>query len=187
MRVGGRLEKSSLPESIVRYCHSNEGHEGTSQTLASIRQQFWIVKGPSTVKNIINECIPCHHRNQPPGRQIMAPLSQARVTTGELPFSSVGVDYFGPLKVKYKRATVKRYGTIRNNLRILICERVVGDETLLTVMCEAEKVINDGLLLRQCDDPRDLSALTPNTLLLGHRTKVPQQTSRRRHTTLEKD
>jgi hypothetical protein len=71
VRVGGRLEKSSLPEEskhpailpcnhhvtklIVRYYHVKEGHVGTTQTLAAIRQKYWIVKGPSTVKNIINE------------------------------------------------------------------------------------------------------------------------------------
>ncbi|XP_046841029.1 uncharacterized protein LOC124449218 [Xenia sp. Carnegie-2017] len=118
VRVGGRLDKSSLPEEskhpaildsshhvtklIVRYYHAKEGHAGTSQTLAAIRQRFWIIKGPSTVKSIVNNCVPCRRRNQSPGKQIMAPLPKARVKSGEYPFSSVGVDYFGPLKVKYK-------------------------------------------------------------------------------------
>ncbi len=54
-------------------------------------------------------------------------------------------------------------------MRALIGDRLVDDETLLTVMCEVEKMINDRPLIRQCEDPRDLSALTPNTLLLSHR------------------
>ncbi|XP_046855977.1 uncharacterized protein LOC124449079 [Xenia sp. Carnegie-2017] len=134
VRVGGRLDKSSLPEEskhpaildsshhvtklIVRYYHAKEGHAGTSQTLAAIRQRFWIIKGPSTVKSIVNNCVPCRRRNQSPGKQIMAPLPKARVKSGEYPFSSVGVDYFGPLKVKYKRGTEKRYGCVFTCLAI---------------------------------------------------------------------
>ena len=63
VRVGGRLNNSSLPEEskhsamlpydhhvtrdqlIVRYYHMNHGHAGTSQTPAAIRQEYWIVKG----------------------------------------------------------------------------------------------------------------------------------------------
>jgi hypothetical protein len=48
----------------------------------------------------------------------MAPLPEARVTPGEPPFSSVSIDYFGPLKVKYKRGTVKRYGCVFTCLAI---------------------------------------------------------------------
>ena len=291
VRVGGYLNNSTLPEEskhpvilpydhhvtklIVRYYHINQGHAGTSQTLAAIRQKYWIIKGPSTVKRIINDCKACRRRNHPAGGQIMAPLPTARVTPGETPFSSVGVDYFGPLKVKYRRGTVKRYGcvftclairaihieiahdlstdsfiqavcrfvsrrgppkelfsdngtnfrgaesevkqmlqkwnqarildrlrkqgiqwhfsppsashtggvwermirTIRKNMRALIGDRIVDDETLLTVMCEVEKMINDRPLTRQCDDPRDLSPLTPNTLLLGYRNQSSSPTT----------
>ena len=59
--------------------------------------------------------------------------------------------------------------TIRKNMRAVIGDRIVDDETLLTVMCEVEKMTNGRPLTRQCDDPRDLSPLTPNTLLLGYR------------------
>ncbi len=58
-------------------------------------------------------------------------------------------------------------GTTRKNMHVLIGDRLVDDETPLTVMCEVEKIINDCSLTRQCEDPRDLSVLTP-TLLLSH-------------------
>lgn len=48
----------------------------------------------------------------------MGSLPAAQVTPGEPPFSSVGVDYFGPLKVKYKRGTEKRYGCVFTCLAI---------------------------------------------------------------------
>ena len=42
----------------------------------------------------------------------MADLPEARTVIDELLFSRVGVDCFGPLMVKYRRAEVKRYGCI---------------------------------------------------------------------------
>ena len=48
----------------------------------------------------------------------MAPLPAARVTPGMPPFSSVGIDYFGPLKVKWRRGTAKPYGCIFTCLAI---------------------------------------------------------------------
>lgn len=63
--------------------------------------------------------------------------------------------------------------TVRKNMRALVGDRLVDDETLLTVMCEVEKMINDRPLTRQCDDPRDLklAALIPNTLLLSYQNR----------------
>ena len=42
----------------------------------------------------------------------MAPLLVAKVTPEQPPFSSVGIDYFGPILVKVKRSTDKRYGCV---------------------------------------------------------------------------
>lgn len=52
-------------------------------------------------------------------------------------------------------------------MRALVGNCFLEDETLLTVTCEAEKIINDRPLTRQCD-PCDFSVLMPNTLLLGY-------------------
>ena len=42
----------------------------------------------------------------------MADLPRNRISPGEPPFTSVGVDCFGPFHVKHGRSRVKRYGVI---------------------------------------------------------------------------
>jgi hypothetical protein len=126
LRVGGRLERSSMSfdvkhpmilpqhhhvtELIIRDYHSSEGHIRPTQVLATIRQTFWIIHGPTEVRRVIKSCIDCQKRNAKPGEQIMAPLPEARITPLNPPFTFVGVDYFGPFIVSQSRAQVKRYG-----------------------------------------------------------------------------
>ena len=56
--------------------------------------------------------------------------------------------------------------TTRKILKILANEQLVNDETLLTLMAEAEKIINDRPLTPPSSDPMDLEPLTPSKLLL---------------------
>ena len=194
----------------------------------------------------------------------MSTLPEMRVTPAQPAFSSVGIDHFGPIFVKVKRTTVKRYGcvftcltmravhieiahdlstdsfiqsfvrfvsrrgaptqvfsdngtnfkgaekeisqalnnwnqnkimsvlrnrgvawnfnppsashtggiweriirSIRKILRSILGDQLVDDETLLTVMAEIEKILNDRPLTRLTNDPNDLCPLTPSQLLL---------------------
>ena len=275
--VGGRLERASISFSakhpvilpnghhvtdlIIKHYHQSEGHVGTSQVLASVRQKFWVLRGLTAVRRVVGKCLRCRRWNARPGQQIMAPLPEARVTPEDPPFTSVGIDYFGPLLVKRGRSEVKRYGCIftclavravhieiahdlstdsfiqaftrfvsrrgpptvvysdngtnfkgaeaeikyaleawnhdqiRNRLqshgvewyfnppgashagsdwermirstrKILLENQLADDQTLLTLMAEVEKLLNDRPLTRQTDDPNDLEPLTPSKLLL---------------------
>ena len=42
----------------------------------------------------------------------MANLPKERLTSGDPPFTNVGVDYFGPFYVRQGRSNVKRYGCL---------------------------------------------------------------------------
>ena len=58
---------------------------------------------------------------------------------------------------------------IRSTRKILgglVKEQRLDDESLLTLMCEAETIINGRTLTIVSDDPKDLEPLTPNYLLL---------------------
>ena len=280
LHVGGRLQRAPLTdaakypiilpsknhvtEMIITHYHKIEGHVGANQVLASIRQKYWILRGPTAVKRVVRRCITCQRWNARLGEQVMAPLPEARVTPCNAPFTAVGVDYFGPIYVKLKRSTVKRYGcvftclairsvhievshdlstdsfiqaftrfvsrrgpptqvysdngtnfkgaeaeikyalgrwnqhqiqdhcgkrgiewhfnapsashtggvwermirSIRKIMRSLLSDQLVDDQTLLTLLAEVEKILNDRPLTRQTDDVNDLQPLTPSMLLL---------------------
>ena len=54
----------------------------------------------------------------------------------------------------------------RKVLSGLVIEQTLDDESLQTLMCEAESIINGRPQTKASDDPRDLEHLTPHHLLL---------------------
>nr|CAH8829358.1 unnamed protein product [Trichobilharzia regenti] len=103
---------------IIRHYHVLEGHLGTSQVLSSIRCKFWIVKGGTAVRKIIDKCMECKLRNARPVQQMMAPLPAWQASEGNYPFEYVGVDLFGPFVVKRGRTLCKRYGCLFTCLKM---------------------------------------------------------------------
>lgn len=56
--------------------------------------------------------------------------------------------------------------SVRKLLKSILKEQNVDDESLQTLMCEIEAIINDRPITTSSDDLNDLEALTPNHLLL---------------------
>ena len=125
--VGGRLENASnhvnkhpiiLPASsfltrlIIRDVHENNAHVGCNQVRSILRNQYYIVREYSQIQSVLNDCVQCKRHNAKPCEQLMSNLPRERVEANNPPFTNVGVDYFGPMQVKYRRGTVKRYGCI---------------------------------------------------------------------------
>ena len=128
LRIGGRLQMSSLPYDtrhplvvpegadiigpIVRHYHALVGHSGLESTMAEIRTRFWIINARKVINKEYRKCMRCKKMNTQPCQQLMAPLPQYRTRSGGPPFASVGVDYFGPIVVRIGRSGVKRWGAI---------------------------------------------------------------------------
>ena len=128
LRVGGRLENSSLTYSVkhpiilpakgrvtdmlIQKVHAELGHGGREHVLSELRRKFWIVKGNSAVRRVLSGCLQCKRIRQPPERQKMANLPQDRVSALEPPFTYTGTDLFGPFFTTRGRSQIKRYGVI---------------------------------------------------------------------------
>ena len=134
IRVGGRLglapasfaskHQIILPKSdhvstlIIEHCHLVSGHSGREYVLSLLREKFWIVKASSAIRRVLSKCVSCRRRQRPVCEQKMADLPVDRLTPDQPPFTSVGIDYFGPFQVKRGRSLVKRYGVIFTCLAI---------------------------------------------------------------------
>ncbi|XP_044741922.1 uncharacterized protein LOC123302893 [Chrysoperla carnea] len=115
IRVGGRLEQSSLDYYsrhpyilskdstlsllIIQSAHLRSLHSGTSNTLAAVRQKFWILGARLAVRKVILKCVICARQRAKRAEQQMGQLPAAR-TTPSRPFCHSGVDYAGPFLVK---------------------------------------------------------------------------------------
>ena len=104
--------KHHVTDLIIRHYHTVVGHMGQESVLAGHREKFWVLKGRAAARRVIRSCVDCQKRKKPTCEQFMADFPRDRVTAYEPPFTSVGVDYFGPIEVKQCTCYVKRYGCI---------------------------------------------------------------------------
>ena len=138
--VGGRAERwmtgtwnkqefillpgeSHITEIIAREIHEDGGHLGEAATVAKIRSKYWIVGIRKIVKRMIRKCTKCKMKLRKLEGQQMSTLPIERLKPCPA-FTYVGVDYFGPFKVKgevQKRVTGKCFGVL---LTCLTCGAV---------------------------------------------------------------
>lgn len=128
LRVGGRLQRSTLPfdakhpvllpkghhvtRLLVRHVHEQGDHElGVEHTISELRQRFWVVSAREEVKRCIRSCPECVKRRRKPEEQLMAPKTATEVRPSCRTFSSCAVDFAGPFETKQGRGKVrlKRY------------------------------------------------------------------------------
>ena len=152
LRVGGRLRKANMSESvkhpmilprkshitelIIQDCHHAIKHQGSGMTHNELRQRgYWVIGGTSAVGCFISKCTICKRFSAPPQVQKMADLPKDR-TEPVPPFRYSAVDYFGPFLIKEGRKEVKRYGV----LFTCMSSRAVHIETSTTL--ETDSYIN---------------------------------------------
>lgn len=116
VRVGGRLQNSTLdtdskhPAILPKDCtlsnliiadsHKRTLHGGAQLTLAHVRKKCWILGGRAPVKSFIHRCITCTRMRGVRSQQLMGQLPTHRVSPS-LTFQNTGVDYAGPVSLKF--------------------------------------------------------------------------------------
>ncbi len=100
-----------LTRLIIRSEHARLLHAGPTLLNASLTR-YHIIGGRKVVRSVVRECITCRRYSAKPQPQRLGQLPIERVTPGPV-FDKVGVDYAGPVLVKYgyvrKPTVVKAY------------------------------------------------------------------------------
>ena len=115
LRERGRLGEASLPEtakftiilpkgdgfttSLIRMTHVDNESGGDDWLHFHLRQFYCIISSRQQIRSMIHTCFLCQKYNAVRGNQQMAPLPRDRLSVKK-PFSIVGVDYTGELKIK---------------------------------------------------------------------------------------
>ena len=132
--VGGRLSRAPLHDDskhqiiiakdsplarlLIQHFHQKSGHSGREHVLPLLRERFWLICANVTVRSVLASCFGCRRCQGTIGEQKMADLPCPQVAPDQTPFTSVGIDYFGPFFVRQKRSMVKRYGAIFSCLAV---------------------------------------------------------------------
>ena len=91
--------KSLFSELIIKKYHDLVFHNGTRDTLNPIRQKYWILRGPETVKKLVRRCVTCKKIEGVFFKTVPAhTLPEIRVDNTS-PFINTGVDFARPLYV----------------------------------------------------------------------------------------
>ena len=98
---------------IVRVHHHRMGHPGQELILSSLRQKYWILKGWSALRRVLNKCSDCQERKAKAVEHFMAELQDDRVTSSDPPFTYVGIDCVGTFRGEAGAVT-------RQEVRLLI-------------------------------------------------------------------
>ena len=140
------LEGGDFTDKLIMHTHNEISHFGIANTMAALRENWWIPRLRSKVKRIINECNVCKaYRVKPYGRTATAELPTFRIESGR-PFEITGVDFAGPLTYKL---TKKEEGKCYILIFTCATSRAVHLELTKTQSAEEFKVKLNAFIARK--------------------------------------
>lgn len=141
IRIGGRLKNSHLnyemknPPIIPRgtrlawlimdHAHRKCRHGGVQVTAQFIRETYWLPKIRNELKQFIRQCITCVRFKPDYLDQLMGDLPSERTRPGK-PFEATGVDYAGPLLVKFMDRDGKTISAHKAWIVVFVCFKTRG-------------------------------------------------------------
>ena len=84
---------------VIKKVHASVKHCGLRDTLTTIRERFWILRGREAVKRVIKNCVICLRINGMPYKSQSTPDLPSERVSEDPPFTHVGLDFAGPLHI----------------------------------------------------------------------------------------
>ncbi|KAL0153188.1 hypothetical protein M9458_051515 [Cirrhinus mrigala] len=190
LRVGGRLNKSAMPEEtkrpvilskdlriatlVLQHIHEELGHSvraihievahslDTDSCINALRR-FICRRGQVAIMRSDQGTNFISADKEL--REAIRSLNQNKIQDA---MSQKGIQWIfnPPAASHHGGAWERQIRTIWKVLMSVLKQQNVDDEGLQTVLCEVEAIVNDRPITKTSDDPNDLDALTPNHLLL---------------------
>ena len=99
-------------KTYIHYLHVKYHHPGKTHLISLIQEKYHVVGLNKLLKKLYSSCKICTRLNGRPLKAVMAPLPPARTNPPPRPFTSTGVDFFGPIGISQGRKSLKAYGVL---------------------------------------------------------------------------
>ncbi|XP_044172645.1 uncharacterized protein LOC114972132 [Acropora millepora] len=130
--------KHDFVQLIIKKVHASVKHCGLRDTLTTIRERFWILRGCEAVKRVIKKCVICLRINGMPYKSQPTPDLPSERVSEDPPFTHVGLDFAGPLNIvnEHANASSKVYVCLftcasTRAIHLEICKRLDVHDFLL--------------------------------------------------------
>ncbi|XP_068224565.1 uncharacterized protein [Palaemon carinicauda] len=132
---------------LIMDTHVKFNHSGTYYVLHKLKPAFFLLKGFSTVKKVVNECYHCKRFNSRPVKVNANDYREWNVNPIKRFFSVCFIDYFGPYFTRYGSDKVKTYGVIFKCIwsRMINVEIVTSADSKGFLLAFQNHVYNYGL------------------------------------------
>lgn len=116
LRIYGRLNNSDMPDetkhpiilhrksklahALAQEAHETLCHGGVQLCTQFLRNRYWIIGVRILLRTLVYKCITCTRYRDHNENQFMADLPLMRIQPATA-FEHTGVDYAGPIKIKY--------------------------------------------------------------------------------------
>ncbi|CAB4020302.1 Hypothetical predicted protein, partial [Paramuricea clavata] len=167
--------KHQFVELLIRHTHNQIMHSGVRDTLTTLRERFWILRGRETIKKIIRHCVVCRKMTVQPSKSTRFSsrrgLSATITSDNAKAFKSSSKD-IGKI-IRSQEVCGFWEQLVRSVKRPL--KHVVGRSTLTydelhTILVEIEAIVNACPLAYVYDDEEsNYEPLTPSNLIYGRR------------------
>ena len=102
---------------LIKQSHESVKHGGIRDTLTTLRERYWALRGREAVKKFTRSCVICRkHEGTPYGPLPPADLPSNRVSE-DPPFTYIGLDFAGPLYIETKNTEDE----VKESRKVYVC------------------------------------------------------------------
>ena len=159
LRVGGRLQQSTLPYQVMHQMilsanhhftkvvvsaeHLSLHHAGPQLWIASLQEMYWIPRFRKLVKTFNHQCLTCYKIKVQASQQLMSALPSTQVQLSR-PFFTTGMDYARSISLKFRPLRSKMITKVYVAIFVCFVTKAVHIEVVTSLTTEA--------FLAACDD-----------------------------------
>ena len=81
---------------LIKQSHESVKHNGIRDTLTTLRERYWVLRGREAVKKFVRSCVVCRKHEGTPYSPLPPDDLPSNRVSEDPPFTHIGLDFAGP-------------------------------------------------------------------------------------------